>query len=408
MPTPVRPANGSWWKHDGALAVVFTGLPAGDLVLPVRLAAGAGQWAHLHHFLADPQVWHKIDLVRVADRRAPGGWRYYAHLLTHQAGYQSTPTRSRRGGVPAGRRVGVDANVSNLSVASFPADTPDQLVTDQVIYTLEQQQTAARAAAKTRARQRALDRSRRNTNHDQYGPPVRQAARAARRCQTGLPAKQISDPGGPRRCRCDGVPARAYRRDILSNRYRALRSEHRSDCRKTSQAKHSRAADTAARIVESHGNTITIEDCRISTWAKPWGKRIALFSPGMLVSALESECAATGGRLYRAGTRSTALSQHCLCGHRGRQDPGPANTRLSALRTARRSRHRIGRAGRLRRFHRPPRPAHRTGRLQTCPRHTDAACTPARVGWFSQPEPATDTIRCRISQDRQSSPGDLC
>ena len=52
--------------HDGALAVVFTGLPGGDLVLPVRLPQGAGQWAHLAHFLADPSVWHKIDLVRVA------------------------------------------------------------------------------------------------------------------------------------------------------------------------------------------------------------------------------------------------------------------------------------------------------------------------------------------------------
>jgi hypothetical protein len=36
----------------------------------------------------------------------------------------------------------------------------------------------------------------------------------------------------------------------------------------------------------------------------------------MLVSALESECVATGGQLYRAGTRSTAMSQHCLCGQR--------------------------------------------------------------------------------------------
>ena len=33
----------------------------------------------------------------------------------------------------------------------------------------------------------------------------------------------------------------------------------------------------------------------------------------MLVDALAAECAATGGQLYRAGTRSTALSQHCLC-----------------------------------------------------------------------------------------------
>ncbi|MGH3674475.1 MAG: transposase, partial [Mycobacterium sp.] len=63
-----------------------------------------------------------------------------------------------------------------------------------------------------------------------------------------------------------------------------------------------------------HGNTITVEDCAIATWARLWGKRIALFSPGMLVTALVCECAATGGRLYRAGTRSTALSQHCLCG----------------------------------------------------------------------------------------------
>jgi putative transposase-like DNA-binding protein len=47
-----------------------------------------------------------------------------------------------------------------------------------------------------------------------------------------------------------------------------------------------------------------------------WGKRIALFSPGMLVAALKRECQATGGALSRAGTRSTALSQHCLCGAR--------------------------------------------------------------------------------------------
>lgn len=124
---PGRPAGGSWWDHDGALAVVFTGLPGGDLVLPVRLVQGAGQWPHLHHFLGNPSLWHKIDLVRVADRKAPGGWRYYAHLLVHQAGYQSPSTVARRAAVPAGRRAGVDANVSNLSIASFPQDRPSEL-----------------------------------------------------------------------------------------------------------------------------------------------------------------------------------------------------------------------------------------------------------------------------------------
>jgi hypothetical protein len=37
LPAPLRPASGSWTDHSGALAVVFTGLPGGDVVLPVRL-----------------------------------------------------------------------------------------------------------------------------------------------------------------------------------------------------------------------------------------------------------------------------------------------------------------------------------------------------------------------------------
>jgi hypothetical protein len=197
---PSRPAGKSWWDHDGVLAVVFTGLPTGDLVMPVRLPQGAGQWPHLAHFAADPRVWHKIDLVRIHDRKAPGGWRYYAHLLIHGCGYQSPSTIARRGEIPAGRRAGVDANVSNLSVVSFPPDQPERLVVGWVNCTPEQQKAAARAAKKTRARQKALDRSRRNTNADQYGPSVRQhkrnaaprldcpPARSATRVGRGIPA----------------------------------------------------------------------------------------------------------------------------------------------------------------------------------------------------------------------------
>ena len=315
LPAPSKPA-GSWWEHSGPLAVVFTGLPAGDLVVPVRLPQGAGRWAHLCHFLADPTIWHKIDLVRVADRRAPGGWRYYAHLLTHQDGYQSESTRARRAEVPAGRRAGVDANVSNLALASFPHDRPERLVVDQISCTPEQQNAATRAAKQARSRQRALDRSRRNTNADQYRPSVRQAARAARRAQAGLAPTQITNPGGARQARADGVPLRGYRHDTLSGRYHRTRLDHAAEVGAAGQAKQARARQVAARIVAAHGNTITVEDCTISTWARLWGKRIALFSPGMLVAALAAECQATGGRLYRAGTHSTALSQHCLCGAR--------------------------------------------------------------------------------------------
>lgn len=77
-----------------------------DVVLPVRLPAGSGSWDYLHHFLADKDTWHKVDLVRVRDRKAPGGWRYNAHLLTHQPGYISESTRARRKSVPTNRFVG--------------------------------------------------------------------------------------------------------------------------------------------------------------------------------------------------------------------------------------------------------------------------------------------------------------
>jgi hypothetical protein len=210
----------------------------------------------------------------------------------------------------------VDANVSNVALLSFPDGHPDQLVVEQITCTGEQQKAATRATKRARARQRALDRSRRNTNPEQYGPSVRQAARAARRGGKGLAAKQVSNPGGPRAARADGVPLRAYRHDRLSRSYHRTRTDHAAESRASRQAKHHRARDIAARIVTTHGNTITVEDCSISTWARLWGKRIALFSPGMLVAALARECAAAGGTLHKAGTRSTALSQHCLCGAR--------------------------------------------------------------------------------------------
>ena len=102
-------------------------------------------------FLADPAVWHKIDLVRVRDRKAPGGWRYYAHLLSHQPGYQSPATCARRAEIPTGRRAGADANVSNLALASFPGGHPDQLVIGQITCT-DEHQKLPRAKAPGRGR----------------------------------------------------------------------------------------------------------------------------------------------------------------------------------------------------------------------------------------------------------------
>ena len=319
MPAPVPPfkrAKADWWAHSGPLSVIFTGLPKGDLVVPVRLPQGAGQWAHLTHFLNDPSTWHKIDLVRVQDRRAPGGWRYYAHLMILGPGYQSDSTRARRAAVPASRTVGLDGNVSKFAVVSTALGDDGPVLADYVTVTTEQKAAAQRAAKQVRQRQKSLDRSRRNSNADQYVLGKRQAERAARRAAAGLAQKQVAAPKGERASDAAGRPKRAYRRDQLSTSYRRTRADHTADSRAASQAKQVRARDLAGRIVAAHGANLITEHVDMRGWSRLWGRGISLFSPGMLVAALDAEARACGGRMLRAGTRHTALSQHCLCGKR--------------------------------------------------------------------------------------------
>ncbi|GAA4243348.1 zinc ribbon domain-containing protein [Dactylosporangium darangshiense] len=320
MPAPARPASG-WWAYDGPLAVVFTGLPAGDLVLPVRLPQGAGQWPRLQHFLADPTVWHKIDLVRVEDQRAPGGWRYYAHLMILAAGWTSPIVAADRAAAPQDRVGGVDGNVSNLAVVSMPADPHDGggLAAEHVTVTADQRARAEQAAVTARRRQRALDRSRRCSNAAQYTLGRRQARRAERRQQAGLPERTVEVPIGPRISNTAGRPNRAYQHDELSTAYRRTRAQHAEDSRAASQAKHHRARDLARKTVHIHGPHLVVEHVDIRVWARRWGKSIAMFSPGMLIAALDREAKAAGGRLLRAGTRQTALSQQCPCGHRAKR-----------------------------------------------------------------------------------------
>ena len=124
----------------------------------------------------------------------------------------------------------------------------------------------------------------------------------------------MPNPSGARAARTDDVPLTAYRDDTLSRTYQRTRVDHVAAQRARSQGKKARARELATHIVARHGPNITVEACVISTWAKLWGKRIQLFSPGMLIAALTRECKAAGGRLQRVGTRDTALSQHCPCG----------------------------------------------------------------------------------------------
>src|SRR5262249_61724727 len=99
------------------------------------------------------------------------------------------------------------------------------LLTSHVTISPVQKAATSRERRKARHRLRALDRSRRASNTRQYHPSRRQQARADRRQAAGLPATTVDVPRGARLANTAGVPARAYRRDTLSDASRATRAD---------------------------------------------------------------------------------------------------------------------------------------------------------------------------------------
>jgi hypothetical protein len=323
MKAPVRSGK-SWWEHQGAFCVVFSGIPAmdgEDLVLPVRLSQGSGSYPYLHHHLADEDAWHKIDLVRHQDASAPGGWRYEAHLMVLKEPYASPATLERRErAAKIERRGSFDLNVSNCSVVSFDDAVTEVATTvirrdDGELRRLEEERKAERA------RSRARERSRRATNAANYEMSKAQAKRQERRQKAGLPEKQVQVPGGPRKASSAGIPKQAYKKDTVGNGYRRIRAAQVEAGAAKTRRKQGRARERAAEIVSAHGANLVTEDVDVSMWARLWGRGIAAFSPGMLRDAVCAEATAVArisgdSGILRAGTRHTALSQHCLCGAR--------------------------------------------------------------------------------------------
>ena len=323
QPRHLRPVDGdAWWRYDGPLAVVFTGLADGALVLPVRLATAPSNQPILDHHLADPSRWHKVDLVRRRDPNAVGGWRYEAHLMVLTTPYVSPAVAARRARVAieaTDRTAGADINVSNITLASH--EHGDAIRVTRIARDQAQQRRDHRRRRRERRRCRALDRSRRAMNRAQYQRSRRQDKRARRRAQAGLPPVDVI-PMGPRNARADGVPLQGYRRDQLSASYRRGRAAQAAAAAAAAQARRDRAQKVAADVVATHGYQLIVEDASISAWSRSWGHAVAAFSPGLLVAAIDREARAVatiaGGRggVARAATRTTALSQHCPCGAR--------------------------------------------------------------------------------------------
>jgi len=316
------PGATKWSSYTGPLVMVFTGGPQSnepELQLPVRLPQGRGSWDRVVHFLNRPDLWHKIDLVRRADSSQCGGWRCEMHLLILGESYASPRSRVLLELAPTDRTACIDVNVSNLAVVSVDSRHHDPRSTI-VLADPDERERLTRALAKKRRGLRRVDRSRRASNAAQCAKSKAQRRRDERRALRGMSPVTDAVSRGGRLSRTSGVPRQAYRRDQLSGAYRDLRRRQGESARAQSLTKQSKAHDVAVQLVATHGVHWMIEDCKLTAWAKLWGKSLHAFAPGMVTAELAALVARLGGSFTKVATGPTALSSHCLCGRRSKKD----------------------------------------------------------------------------------------
>ena len=129
--------------------------------------------------------------------------------------------------------------------------------------------------------QRAQDRSRRETNPDNYNE--------------------------------DGTVKKGSRRWHRSNRYKKRQKRIAEGQRKLAATRKKQHGELCNKIL-SLGKNIKIEKLSYKSFQKNFGKSVAVRAPGMFVNLLTRKAANAGGTVEEQNTYTTKLSQTCICG----------------------------------------------------------------------------------------------
>lgn len=124
--------------------------------------------------------------------------------------------------------------------------------------------------------QRAMDRSRRSTNPENYNP--------------------------------DGTVQKGAKRWRRSERYKR-RQRHKAEVERKLAQRRKRAHGQLANRILGQGNTIKTEKLSYRSFQKNFGRSVKVRAPGMLISELRRKVEGTGGEMVEINTRRTALSQ---------------------------------------------------------------------------------------------------
>src|SRR5579875_2297845 len=233
-----------------------------DVTLPIHNRHAGGIHGARHQRLLEHALQQRICFARLIRQRHGTGWRYYLQLVL-----EGTPLPTVQAG---DKTLGIDLNVSNLAYAG-----------DGVAGLLPFAPGLMEHRRRIRRVQRHLDRQRRANNPDNY--------------------------------RADGSIRPGPKRWKVSSRMRVV-SDRLSDLQRRQADQRDNENGHIANQVVSVGKYLKTEAVSVKLWQKNWGRQIGKKAPAGCMTRIARKAESAGGHLISFPTRSTKLSQTCICG----------------------------------------------------------------------------------------------
>ena len=209
-----------------------------------------------------------VRYLRLVRREIRGRERFFCQLVC--AGYPPVKWEAKRGE----ERFAIDVGPSWVAVSG-----PDGSAARHKLAPGAEQKAKAK-----RRWQRRLDRQRRANNPDCYDER--------------------------------GRAIRGKRPRARSNRMRRAEAQLREAERKLAATRRNEHGRLANRLLAKHGTAVHAERISYRAFQRCYGRSVRDRAPGRFMAELERKTAAQGGGLVEIPTRTTFLSQRCICGQR--------------------------------------------------------------------------------------------
>jgi len=231
----------------------------------------------------DPVIDHglscRVKYVRIVRRKLNGRNRFYVQLVNEGLPYRKEKN-TRGSGI-----VGMDLGPQTIALVS---DETAELR----VFVAELERRDKEIASL----QRHIERQRRANNPDNYQPD-----------------RWVRSKTGKRWIRKKGKPKKGRHKWHISNRQRE--NERRLSELHRKQAEHRKSLHgNLVNHILRLGDHFKMEKVSYKAWQRTFGRSVGFRAPGTFASLLRRKAESAGGRVDEFPTRTTRLSQTCLCG----------------------------------------------------------------------------------------------